>query len=157
MAVKEVTQNLRLDKRSREWCLLPYPNHPYGCPNYGMRDTCPPAAPLVQEFIDIQRSLWLVVVAYDIGKQAERMLQQHPDWSQRQARNLLYWQGGVNADLDIQARVFVQEHPGTIYTLCPEAMGVNMIATAQRAGIPVKVRPDPWVYKMALVGYPTNG
>jgi len=152
--IREITQHLRVNEHSREWCLLPYPNHPYGCPNYGMRVVCLPDAPMIQEFVDIQRSLWLVVVEFNIGKQERRMLQQHPEWSRRQARNLLYWQGEVNSTLSIRTEVFVQEHPGTVYTLCPEAMGVNVIATAQRVGVPVKVKPNSTIYKMALVGYP---
>ncbi|KKK81159.1 hypothetical protein LCGC14_2816310, partial [marine sediment metagenome] len=35
MKILEVTNDLIIDHRAREWCKLPYPNHPRGCPNYG--------------------------------------------------------------------------------------------------------------------------
>lgn len=152
--ILEVGKNLRINQRSRSWCLLPYRGHPRGCPNYGRRPTCPPAAPMVQDIIDITRSLWLLLLAFDIGAQARVMLSRHPGWTQHQARCVLYWQNRVNADLELHTKAFAWEHPGTIYTLCPEAMGVNVIATAQRLGLPIRVRPESTVYKIALVGYP---
>lgn len=150
----EITHGLRINERSRTWCMLPYQGHPKGCPNFGKKTTCPPMAPMVWDFVDIRRSLWLVVVEFNIARHMDRMFLKHPAWSQRQARCVLYWQNRVNADLRLRASTFVQEHPGTIYSLCPEAMGVNVIATAQREGVPIRVKPQSIVYKIALVGYP---
>ena len=36
-----------VDYRARDWCRLPYPDHPRGCPNFGRRADCPPMAPLI--------------------------------------------------------------------------------------------------------------
>ena len=147
-------KQLRVDIKAREWCLLPYPDHPHGCPNYGKRDTCPPDAPLVDRFIDTQQPMYLIVVSFDLEQHIHRMMQIHPQWSERQAKCVLYWQAGVNHQLDNECKLFKWSHPAMITTRCPEAMGVNVIATAQLVGIPIKVKPKDMVYKIALAGVP---
>lgn len=142
---------LIIDYRAREWCKLPYPNHPLGCPNYDHRANCPPSAPLVEDYFDLTQPLWLVVVAFDLHGHIERMKARHPDWSDRQAKCVLYWQNRVNKELELNASQFAH-HNGLIYTLCPEAMGVQVIKTAKRIGIPIKPRPFDYVYKIALIG-----
>jgi hypothetical protein len=41
-----------------------------------------------------------------------------------------------------------------VYTVRPEAMGVNVIQTARNIGIPIETKPFTTVYKIALVGFP---
>jgi len=156
--IKSVVR-LCIDIEAREWCKLPYPNHPRGCPNYGKKATCPPGAPLVADYFDLAKPIFLVGVEFDLLAHSTRMLQGHPGWSDRQARCVLYWQPKVNGILKRAADEFcmflVCSSPvpvGIIYTLCPEAMGVNVIATALDCGIPIQVRPAEKVWKIALVG-----
>ncbi len=150
----DVTGKLRLNPKAREWCRLPYPDHPKGCPNYGMRLACPPYAPNVDEVFDLDRPLWMVVEAFNLAAHQARMLVLHPGWSNRQTRCVLYWQAGVAKRLSGATGLTTWARPGTISTLCPEAMGVNVIATLRRCGIDIRVHPTAWVYKAALVGYP---
>ena len=150
----DVTDGLRLNVKARDWCRLPYPGHPNGCPNVGNRFDCPPHAPLVGDHFDLQQQMWMVIEPFNLADHQRRMLARHPNWTDRQTRNVLYWQGGVKARLKEAARRCAWEYPGSIVTLCPEAMGVNVIATLQRQGVGIKVHPDEWVYKVALVGYP---
>lgn len=151
--VKDV-KCLHINYKAREWCKLPYPDHPYGCPNVGEKAICPPDAPLVENFFNLSTPLHLVAIEFDMANHMRRMRTLNPNWSDRQARCVLYWQGGVNNRLDLAAWQFCNDDGGKVYTLCPEAMGVNVIATAQEAGIPVKVKPTDTVYKIALVGEP---
>ena len=149
---------LLIDYRTREWCLLPYPDHPKGCPNYDKKkDICPPSAPYVEDFIDLQKSVWFVYTTFDLGEHVARMLVKHESWSDRQARCVLYWQKGVVNRLQALAKQFCQEHPGTRYTLCPEAMGVLVTATGLLLGLPIQVKPTTLVHKIALVGYNKDG
>lgn len=149
--ITAITQ-LKINMKARKWCLLPYPDHPKGCPNYGKRNTCPPDAPLVEDFIDTEQSMYLIVVEFDLGAHIRKMLQTHHGWSERQAKCVLYWQAGVNKRLENECKLFMWSHPNMVTTRCPEAMGVNVITTAQIAGIPVKVKPEGIVYKIALAG-----
>jgi len=41
-----------------------------------------------------------------------------------------------------------------VYTVRPEAMGVNVLQTARNIGIPIETKPFTTVFKIALVGYP---
>lgn len=153
MEIEIKREQLRINMKAREWCKLPYPDHPKGCPNYGQRDTCPPQAPLVQNFVDLNRPLYLIVVEFNLMSHITKMLQIHRGWSDRQARCVLYWQNGVNKELENKCNLFRWSHPSMITTRCPEAMGVNVISTALIVGIPINVKPKNKVYKIALGGY----
>lgn len=144
---------LSINMKAREWCLLPYPDHPKGCPNYNdpkHEGICPPTAPLIQDFIDIKKPMFLIVEAFNLDAHVQHYLSK--GWSERQAKCVLYWQNGVRSRLKGKCMAFIKSHTGFITTLCPEAMGVNVIATAQLAGIPIKPQPDGIVYKIALAG-----
>lgn len=149
-------RKLSVNYKAREWCKLPYPDHPRGCPNYGKRDTCPPSAPLIDDFVDLSRPLYLLAVRFDLAGHVAVMLSKHPSWTLRQARNVLYWQGSVNRSLRELCRFFRVCLPEVVTTVCPEAMGVNVIASAISCGIPMKVKPEGVVYKVALAGYPVR-
>ncbi len=41
------------------WCRLPYPGHTNGCPNYNNAAACPPVAPQVRDFFDLEKPLYL--------------------------------------------------------------------------------------------------
>jgi len=154
VGIYDVTGQLVIDVRARQWCRMPYPDHPNGCPNYGQRPTCPPEAPLLMDWIDLAQNHWLAVVGFDLRQQVNVMRAKHPTWTVRQARCLLYWQPSVNRHLRLLAQDACRMHPGTVATLCPEAMGVQVIRSARRAGVPIKPRPTEAVYKVALLGYP---
>jgi len=144
--------DLRINMKARDWCKLPYPDHPKGCPNYGQRATCPPDAPLIYNFVDIGKPIFLIAVGFNLENHVNSMLLKHPDWSNRQAKCVLYWQGSVNKLLKQHIKQFLWMYPEYITTLCPEAMGVNVIETARRCGLPIKTKPTKNVFKIALAG-----
>ncbi len=148
-------EKLNINYKAREWCKLPYPDHPDGCPTYSQNAMCPPNVPLVDEYFDLSKELYFVVIEFDIGGHAKKMKKLHPRWSDRQCRNLLYWQNGVRSQLDGMCRLSCWGK-SFVYTLLPEAMGINVIATAQSLGIPIKIKPTDTIYKIALVGNRNN-
>lgn len=150
----DVTGKLVINLRAREWCKLPYPGHPHGCPNYGKRDTCPPKAPIVIDVFDLSKPHWFIVEEFDLKSHMDRMKWLHPNWTERQLACCLYWQNTVRSNLMSGIRFFMQDHPEVIYTLLPEAMGVQVILTARKAGIPIEIKPKKMIHKIALVGYP---
>ncbi|KKN09200.1 hypothetical protein LCGC14_1048950 [marine sediment metagenome] len=152
--VVEVTGKLRVDMEARRWCLLPYPGHSKGCPNFGKRRTCPPMVPEVGHLFDLSGRMWFVFMPFDLGAQAAKMRGRHPEWSERQARNCLYWQGTVNKALRMYATFFASRQPGSIVTYCPEAMGVHVFDTAEAVGVPLERVPMRLVRKVAMVGDP---
>ena len=152
----DVTDKLVFCIEARRWCLLPYPDHPKGCPNYGKKDICPPKAPHISEWLSGTGELRFVCVSFNLKEHAERMLGLHPNWSQRQARCLLYWQPKVNKSLISLVSTLVHE-TGLKITYCPEAMGVDVIKTAQSVGIPIEAPPKDIVHKIALVATNRDG
>lgn len=174
MSIKiyNVTGELVIDMRARgKWCKLPYGplidkngkmkrdrygnikyDHPHGCPNYGKKEDCPPNSKKIDEFIDLTKELWFIVVEFDIGAHEKKQRIKHPNWSKKQCRNSRHWQNGVVARLLEACRMFCMGY-GFVFTDRPEAMGVHVIRTAKKVGVPIKSRFKDTVYKIALVGY----
>uniref|UniRef100_A0A6M3J910 DUF2284 domain-containing protein n=1 Tax=viral metagenome TaxID=1070528 RepID=A0A6M3J910_9ZZZZ len=151
MIVSFTNQELVMDMCVREWCKNPYYNHPKGCPNYGQRATCPPRASLFQDFIDTNKPMLLVAVAFKLGEHIENMRLKHPDWSEHQLRCVLYWQGGVRKLLRMNIAEALKVYPYMISTECPEAMGVHVINTVKR-WLPIEFIPKDIAYKVAICG-----
>lgn len=147
--ILDVTNKLHINYRAREWCLLPYPGHPKGCPNYGKKWCCPPKAKLLGDWLGDYKKAMLICVEFNLKEHQEKMLERHPHWSLRQARCLLYWQARVNKKLEEATWRFAPDTLNGV-TYCPEAMGLNVIATAQAAGLPIKTKPDNIIYKISL-------
>ncbi len=148
----KTTNKLILDERARDWCKLPYPGHPKGCPNFNHKEGCPPQAPLVGDYFNLRKDHYFVVVQFDLGAHIDRMMEGHPHWSNRQARCVLYWQGGVNKNLKDECEFYKAQRYGTVYNICPEAMGVNVIKTCKILGLPIKPRPTNTVFKVGMLG-----
>lgn len=141
-----------LDERARgEWCRLPYPNHPHGCPNYGERESCPPFAERFEDLVE--PPFYLVIQEFDIEAQEERMRSRHPDWTRRQCRNLLYWQRGVVKKLKEKAYDLADSLGEEFIVLeVPEANGVDLFSTCRKHDIPIERNPQKTVRKMMIVG-----
>jgi hypothetical protein len=116
------------DRKARgEYCQLPYPNHPKGCPNLL---TC---LSKHVDFLSLKGFKWFAVIEeFDLKTHAEDMKRKHPSWSGRQCRNLLYWQQGVRNRL-IDKAVHFMDIGDVILTL-PEACGVHVFETMAKVG-----------------------
>lgn len=150
--VINITGKLVIDYRTREWCKLPYPGHSTGCPNYGIHKECPPKVAIITDVFDLSKDHFLIIEPFDLNQHAQVMKSNHQGWTDKQARCCLYWQNSVKSKLKLSCKEFVSTHPGCIYTLIPEAMGVNVFRTAHRFKIMIRKNPS-MVYKVALVGY----
>ena len=150
---------LSIDYKAREWCILSYPGHPKDCPNYGKKQTCPPFAPYIETYFDLNKDHYFVVIQFNLGLHVQGMLSKHPNWSSKQARCVLYWQGSVKKRLKVECEYYlysVFKKPEYIYNLCPEAMGVNVIETCQRLELPIIPKPTDTIFKVAMLGAPRS-
>jgi len=148
----DVTEKLVIDRRTRQWCKLEYPNNKEGCPFYGSRSECPPHAPLIEELLDLNQPHFFAFQKFDLKGQMEKMLKIHPEWSEKKAKCSRYWQKHVKALL--REKIYSVTQNNQIFTFLPEAMGVDVFKTAKKLGIILKKRPKTIVYKIALVGHP---
>lgn len=147
-------KKLVISKKTGKWCKLPYPNHPKGCPNYGKTERCPPQAPLVNHYFNISRPLYLVHSEFDLSAHITNMKIQHPSWSELQARCVLYWQSKSRKQMKARVTEAMKILKTDRFTACPEAMGVNVFATALKSGLQLdKTRSIKICRHISLIGY----
>ena len=153
MWVEVKKKDLVFDIRSNNgyWCTLPYPNHKKGCPNYGKKDGCPP---LTNNFLEIiQDPYFLVIQEFDILTHSRKMKEKHPKWTERQCRNLLYWQKGVNKKLKNKTYELAKNMGDDYIVLeIPEANGVDVFNTCLNVGINLEMYPQSIIRKVMIVG-----
>jgi predicted metal-binding protein len=139
---------------TRLLCIKPYVGHPRGCPNFGKIDRCPPRAPLWFDVYDRFEPCFAIYTLFEISLHVAKMSERHPDWSERQVRNCLYWQGTARKDLKQQLLKFYLTHPEYEFETTPEAMGINVTATMAAAGVTIEWPPRSFVTLVALAGIP---
>jgi len=138
----------------RKLCLTPYHNHPKGCPNYGKKEGCPPAAKMIGDVLDLGRSIYVIYNIFPFGRHVRFMRKRHPEWTKYQLRCVLYWQGTARRQLKNEIGRFLQEFPKMTVVVTPEACGVNVTATMKKAGIELEWPPKRFAYQVALAGFP---
>jgi len=145
-------EDVVIDLRARDWCKMPYPNHPKGCPNYNQRDSCPPQAPIWNDYMS--GPYILVGVKFYLRGWVDRMRGKHPKWSDRQCRCCLYWQGKVRKRLREICEGVRDNHldSNSFISYCPEAMGVHVFETCYKNGIKLYKNPQDFVWKIAIIG-----
>lgn len=144
-----------LDAKVRGLCALPYPGHPRGCPNLGVKEGCPPGAPKFADVFDLAQPFVAVVQSFDLAAHVERMRRIHPTWSKGQLACCLYWQGGVRKLLRVEVTKALGHVgcSGQLVTYCPEGMGVDVTATLAAVGVKLEWPPKHIVRKVALIGW----
>jgi predicted metal-binding protein len=139
-------------------CILPYPDHPKGCPNFGRSESCPPHTLKLGDKYDLTKPNYFIVKPFDLAAQKTRMKNLHPEWSEKQCACCLFWQNGVRSKLKSECQRFVNEKENFNfkdyfdYRLIHEAMGLDVFKTAVEHGIPIERNPQNMVYKIAFVG-----
>lgn len=137
------------DPRARDgrWCMLPYPNHPHGCPNF---PKCPMSR---RDFLDYNGYDWFAIIEeFNLKEHANKMREKHPNWTDRQCRNLLYWQNGVRSRLRKKAEAFSIPFMGDVVLDIPEANGVNIFETMEKHGVVLEKHKPSIIRKIMLVG-----
>jgi len=140
-----------IDPKFQDLCKKAYYNHPKGCPNYGRKKECPPKQKM---FFDVFDSIfYLIFIEFDLGTHVKRMQSLHPEWTDRQLRCCLYWQGTARKMLKEEIIRFKKLFPNHHVTDCPEAMGVNVTDLMKdNADIDLEWPPVACVRKVAIGG-----
>jgi hypothetical protein len=151
-------QNIGICTSPRSHCTKHYKNHKKGCPNYGKRADCPPLAPMFDEVFDISKPIYAIFSKYDLYSHIQKMRKKHPQWTEAQLLNVLYWQGTARKLLKECIVSFDNEFRSLGYysTISPEAMGVNVTKTLESVGIILEWPARRIVYKVAMAGIPLN-
>ena len=151
-------KRLIISNQVGEWCQMPYPDHPKGCPNFGKADKCPPEAPTVGDYFDLSSPLWLVHSEFNLADHIGRMQEKHPQWSLKQCRCVLYWQSTSRKQLKNRIKEALSMTGANGSAMIPEAMGVNVYATAKLAGLRLeRIRHLAMCRHVALIGSTKTG
>lgn len=156
-------KSIKFTHKTRLWCQLPYPNHPKGCPNYNKNLLCPPKAPFLKEYISRYNHFYLIVGRFNLSKYTILMLENHPDWSERQAACVLYWQGSAKKHLkEYIKNIYRNNSDKTLFLLSSgsgyknleiqqekiysmEAAGIDVFTTLRENNIKFHVKPKDFV------------
>ena len=81
------------------------------------------------------------------------MKKSHPEWGERQCRNLLYWHNKVNKRLKEKAKQYLGSLVEKDMRLIeiPEATGVNVFQTCANVGISLEKDPSKQVIKIMFI------
>lgn len=152
LEVKKLVVNLA----ARRWCGLSYPGHPKGCPNYNdsTKLHCPPFCDVINMIFDLSKPVYIVFSEFDLEKHVKHMKEKHPNWSDRQLRNVLYWQNRSRKQLRVRVIVAMNLLKTTASTFVPEANGVNVYATCFLSGLKLeKIKNLKMCHHIALLGF----
>jgi len=151
----------------REWCKLPYPGYPNGCPNYGKNPLCPPNSPYRADVLCKNAVFTLVTATFDIVPYAAKTKELHPEFSDKQARNSRLWQSSIKRMLsdkilnEIPYTDILGTGGGLLGYQSAESGGVDMFATFQRNSIPFDKTAMQLIVLAAIIireyGLPTKG
>jgi predicted metal-binding protein len=154
MIKKISAEKIVLDKRFQGLCRKPYYNHSRGCPNFGVKKGCPPGLPLLDEIFDFEKEVYVIYTNFPIGKFAEKMRVNHPEWSEhpRQLYNPRRWQGTARKEHKQELEKFILENSRMEFNTMPEAHGVNCTELMKKFGIELNwLWPPP--HKLDNVSY----
>ncbi len=140
----------------RSKCAKQYEGHKKGCPNYGKKSMCPPNIPMFDEVFDVEKDIYCIYYAYNIKKHMDNMKEKHPNWTDRQLRNVLYWQGTAKKEHKKIVNEFLKDH--TEYeVIAPEAMGIDVTGSVKTIGIDLEWLPVNKSYRIAFAAIPKKG
>lgn len=143
-----------IDNRVFDYCRMPYNENRKGCPNYGISEKCPPKAGRYDENYRIDSPIYAIIGNYNLEEHVEKMKLLHPDWSERQLRCVLYWQGSARKQLWNEANKWLDDHPEYEATQCPEGQGVNVIRTLSAVGVRLIFPPKKIVNLVVFAAIP---
>lgn len=137
------------------WCQLPYHKHPNGCPNFGIKDSCPPNTPY---FLDVyEEKIFIAYLKFDFKSYLKWRQDVHPDWGNREIRNPRHFQNHLDAILRGEIKNL---DPGyvkdRVTVFSPEAMSVNMHLTCRNTGIELEWPPSEIMYRIAFLAQPKD-
>jgi len=111
------------------WCAMSYPEHPKGCPN---SKKCRFYRNDLRRVLSPQK-LRIAWVEFDLDRYVKMMKRNHPDWTPKQLKNLLYWQTHLRRELT----KWVVSYFGSNINIYEgaEGGGVNFYKTMKHLGV----------------------
>lgn len=148
----------------RDLCYREYSGHKNGCPNRSKCDFLNvPSFDIIAEYGSFDY-FYLIYAEFDFKKYLEIMKEIHPQWTERQLRNVLYWQSSIKRmlsnfinNLDLASWDYVlgcgsglkiknQKRVGSM-----ENSYINVFSTCKLNGIKLEIHPRNKIYLVCLL------
>ena len=144
------------DPRMKAHCLDPYYKHPKGCPNWNYKEGCPPHVPYFPKVYS--KDIYIATVRFNFADYLASRKLAHPDWTEKALKNPRHWQGHVRSELRSFLFDYLSDHPNIDGEIIfnPEALGINVFATCEKAGIILEHTPEHFVYNVAIIAKKLN-
>jgi len=137
----------------RRLCKRAYPGHPDGCPNYNIKEGCPPSAPFFEDIFLMRKPFFAAINEFNLERHRNKLKAKHPLWTLRQLNCCLYWQNGARKKLQEKVnRLLLKMGKDYAASFCPEAMGIDVTATLKQAGIKLEWPVNILARQVAIVG-----
>jgi len=143
------------------FCGLSYPGYKHGCPNYGVKATCPPNSPYLESIKKEFKYFYLVYAKFDLVKYSNHIRQIHPEFTDKQCKNPRFYQNSVKSLLLdrinemklIDSRFEVlgcgSGFKGSVYSM--EAVGIHVFDTCKNNDIILEKDPFTHVTFVCLI------
>jgi len=111
-----------------------------------------------ENVFDLDEPMYLVFKNFDLKNHAMKMKKAHPNWTERQCKNLLYWQRTIDNIVHKRAKRFIKIKNLNRYMTVGEGFGLNIYATCRNAGLKLEHirRGLNTVRKLALLAKPKS-
>jgi hypothetical protein len=128
-------------KNIQRLCNYSPPQYPKGCPNYGKKKGCPPGVPLIDEVLDLSKSIYIIWTDFNVGKHAKRMKKKHPLWSKKQAYCCRYWQSTARKIHRLEIERWQKKYNFKKIVRSPEAHGVQLFGLMKKIAVVLEWPP----------------
>lgn len=78
----------------KDLCYYAYPRHPKGCPNVEKCYNAPDFDTII-DFGEQYECYYLLWIDFNFKEYKKLRREEHPEWSERQIRSVLYWQNSI--------------------------------------------------------------
>lgn len=151
-------ETIKFTKKTRLWCQLPYKNHKK-CPNYNKNLLCPPNSPYLSNIVNDYNYFYLIYADFNFKQYKQGMGELHPNWTESQCGNLLYWQSQIKKLLKnkISQIINIKKYilgcgsgfGKKIYSM--ESVGIDVMSTLKNNNIVFELKPKSKVILVCLV------
>lgn len=153
MIIKLPGSSVVYERKIQFYCKRPFPAHPEGCPNFGVKKGCPPNEKLIDEIIDLEKDVFLIITEFHFKDYTNKFDVLSDAWFEREN-----WEPLAKKQHAREVDEFLKEHTNYTADDCPEARGVNLGAMLQEQK-EIKLdwtwppKPTSTTYVISLAGF----
>lgn len=115
-------------------CTQEYYKHSKGCPNFNIKQGCPPHILHISQQYNLEY-INMLLLKFPFSYYISLKQQEHPDWSLRALSNQRHWQNHLKRTLNEHWSNIKEQYPEYKVIRNPEGQGVNIQQTLENLNI----------------------